>query len=208
MAQQKWKTDPILHSCKRDKDGHKVMDYESLYVDEFLNADPLRDWESIDRCKDLWKWSMDKIPHLPHVKRVLDCGTKDGQFPEWLCSEDIEAIGIEISQPYVEYAIEKSRPVVKGNVCDIDFGDNYFDMVFSHHLLGLTPDYYKALSEMYRVTSYYMVTLNDVPGNPKKHYSYIDSHDIYDRFIEEFKPEVIFNGFWKDNAEWVLLIKK
>jgi hypothetical protein len=216
MAQQKWKTDSSLHSCKRDKYGHKIMDYEGLYVDEFLNADPLRDWESIDRCKDLWKWSMDKIPYLPHIRNVLDCGTKDGQFPEWLLKTDqlyesslTEAVGIEISEPYINYAQEKERPVVYGNVCDLpEDWTGKFDFVFSHHLLGLTPDYYKALSEMYRVTSYYMVTLNDVPGNPKKHYSYIDSSDIYDRFIKEFKPEVIFNGFWKDNKEWVLLVRK
>ncbi len=205
---QKWKTDLTLHSCERNDLGEKIMDYEGVYVDEFLNSDPLRDWESIERCKDLWNWCQDYSIDPDNINRVLDCGTKDGQFPMWLRSMDIEATGMEISRPYVDYAKLKNRPVIEGNVCDIEFSDEYFDFVFSHHLLGLTPDYYKALTEMYRVTSDYMVTLNDIPGNKRKHYSYIDSPAIYDRFIEEFQPEVLFNGYWKENSEWVLFIRR
>ena len=204
---QKWKTDPTLHSCDRNELGEKIMDYESVYVDEFLNSDPLRDWESIDRCVDLFFWCVEKIED-EEIYKFLDCGSKDGQFPEFLESLGFDALGIEISQPYVDYAREKNRPVEKGNVCDLDFEDRAFDFVFSHHLLGLTPDYYRAMMEMYRVSSKYMVTLNDVPGNKRKHYSYIDSPAIYDRFIEEFQPEVLFNGYWKDNSEWVLFIRR
>jgi ubiquinone/menaquinone biosynthesis C-methylase UbiE len=217
---QKWKTDPSLYNCPTKKVNNQIkkeLDYKTTYVREFLDADPIRDWESIDRCKKLWDWTLKKL-NMDYTKlsysewqtwKVLDCGTKDGQFPEWLneigCDQ---SIGIEISKPYVNYAKSKKRPVIWGNVCDIDFEDNSFDVVFSHHLLGLTPDYYKALSEMYRVTRKYMVTLNDVPGNPRKHYSYISSPNIYYKFIEEFKPEVIFNDYWRKDKEWVMLIKK
>ena len=217
---QKWKTDPSLHSCPTKQVGdqkRKELDYEKTYTPEFLDSDPIRDWESIERCKHLWHWCMAKIgdrwPYeLPKTWKILDVGTKDGQFPQWLRETDHEqAMGIEISGPYVDYAKGKGRPVAYGDVCnlDISWSDN-FDFVFAHHVHGLTPDYLKALEEMYRVTNNYMVALNDVPGNPRKHYSYIDSPDIFKKFVEDNPCEVIHNGYTDTGYknEWVIFIKK
>lgn len=217
---QKWKTDATLHSCPTKKVGdemRKELDYEKTYTHEFLNQDPLRDWESINRCQHLWMWCMTSLyirwPHeLPITWKILDCGTKDGQFPQWLREIDHDqAMGIEISGPYVDYAQSKGRPVVYGDVCnmDVSWNDN-FDFVFAHHVLGLTPDYLKALEEMYRVTNKYMVALNQVPGNKKKHYSYIDSPDIFYKFVEDNECEVIHNDFLETGYgdEWVIFIKK
>jgi len=170
--EQKWKQDPSLYDCPR-KEGRKEMDYAGVYVDEFLSTDPLRDWESIDRCKVLWDWSMERTEG--EIRKVLDCGTKDGQFPEWLVSKGIDAVGVEIAPEYVAWAKERNRPVEYGDVCSLEYQDESFDMVFSHHLLGLVSNWYKGLSEMYRVVRKggYLVTLNDIPGNKRKHYSYI-----------------------------------
>jgi len=212
---QKWKTDPTLHSCER-VGGKKKLEYGTTYVDEFLNSDPLRDWESIDRCKALWLWAQ-RTARLNHTRamkmKVLDCGAKDGQFPEWLKDMVTESLGIEISEPYVNYCKERNRPVVYGDVCNLPQDwSNKWDFVFSHHLLGLTPDYWKGLTEMFRCTAPggYMLTLNDVPGNPKKHYSLIEDDSIFQKFIEGHECEVIFNGRWNENfeKEWVLYVKK
>ena len=217
---QRWKTDPSLHSCEIVRDGHqkkKTLDYHEVYVDEFLNADPLRDWESFDRCKALWFWSLRKAK-LNHEDvsewGVLDCGTKDGQFPEFLQDIVEEAIGNEISMDYVKYAQEKGRSVVYGDVCNMskEWKDESFDFVFSHHLLGLTPDYWKGLEEMYRVTKQggYMVTCNDVPGNPRKHYSYIEGPLIFNDFTRISGAEEIFNDRWNGGfpAEWIYFVRK
>lgn len=227
---QKWKIDSSLHSCER-KDGKKVLDYHSTYVDEFLNSDPIRDWESIDRCKYLWERFIKRICEEEELTRkyvtecaldwkVLDCGTKDGQFPQWLRDIGIkDALGIEISQDYIYYARnDKNRPVIYGDVCNMpeEWSDR-FTVVFSHHLLGLTPDYRKGLDEMWRVTEPggYIITLNDVPGNPKKHYSLIEDATVFDEFIAEpaddtFFNEVLYNGYWKQKfpKEWVMIIRK
>ena len=222
---QKWKVDSSLHSCER-KDGKKVLDYHSTYVDEFLNSDPIRDWESIDRCKYLWERFIKRLCAEEELTRkyvtecaldwkVLDCGTKDGQFPEYLKEVGIkDAIGIEISMDYVEYAQSLDRPVRYGDVCNMpeDWSDR-FTVVFSHHLLGLTPDYRKGLDEMWRVVEPggWFITLNDVPGNPKKHYSLITDSSIFDDFIAEAgNHELLFNGYWKQEfpKEWVLMIRK
>jgi SAM-dependent methyltransferase len=213
---QRWKSDESLHSCPTKKNGaqiKKVLDYENVYIEEFLNQDEIRDWESIDRCKDLWYWALE-LAEIEDISKwtVLDCGTKDGQFPEYLIDKVDGVIGTEVSQPYIDYARERERPVIYDDVCDIDFEDNSFDLVFSHHLLGLTSDYMKALEEMYRVTKPggYMITLNNVPGNPKKHYSYIDSPLIYFDFIEKHPCKVLYNKYIDNEYknEWVLFIQK
>jgi len=220
---QRWKTDPTLRNCPRLKIGDqtkKRLDYEKVYIEEFLNQDPLRDWESIDRCKWLWDWALKELgtdyKHLSYSEwqtwRVLDIGSKDGQFPEWLreigCDQ---AMGTEISAPYVDYAQNLGRPVVYGDVCNMDVSwTGNFDFVFAHHVLGLTPDYLKALEEMYRVTSQYMIALNDVPGNKQKHYSYIDSPAIFHKFVEDNPCEVLWNGYLETGYgnEWVIFLRK
>jgi hypothetical protein len=221
---QRWKTDPTLRNCPRLKVGDqtkKQMDYENVYIEEFLNQDPLRDWESIDRCKWLFDWALHRISEyeeqfhlIPTYQkmRILDCGTKDGQFPAWLREEGFEqSMGTEISGPYVDYAKNLGRPVVYGDICNMDVSwTSNFDFVFAHHVLGLTPDYLKALEEMYRVTSQYMIALNDVPGNKQKHYSYIDSPAIFHKFIEDNPCEVLWNNYLETGYgnEWVIFLRK
>lgn len=214
---QRWKEDPSLHSCPRIKDAWqetKDMDYSETYRVEFLESDPLRDWESIDRCISLWDWAIEFAKINPKDFCVLDCGTKDGQFPNWLRKVIKGAIGVEFSEKYVKYAKEKGRPVVWGDVCNMDFDDGIYDLVFSHHLLGLTADYGKGLDEMFRVTKPggYMITLNDVPGNPKKHFSYIKDNNVFNNFLIKHKDEIdtiLWNTWWGPiPKEYVLFVRK
>lgn len=214
---QKWKIDSSLYDCPTEKGENqltKKLEYDTVYRKEFLESDPLRDWESIDRCKWLWEWALDKALRWKGDILdwyVLDCGTKDCQFPAWLCEQGIKALGIEYSKEYVDYANRKNRPILYGNVCDLEFEDDTYDMVFSHHLHGLTPDYMKALQEMYRVSKKYMIALNQVPGNKRKHYSYIDSPQIFHDFIDSVNCKVLYNDFLdtgNGNDEWVIFVEK
>ncbi len=108
---------------------------------------------------------------------MLDAGTKDAQFPQWLNSQNFIALGLEIDPNYIKYAESKERPIKHGDICNIDFPNNSFDVIFAHHVLGLCPSYKKAYQEMLRVANKYIVTLNQVPGNPKKHYSLINNKE-------------------------------
>lgn len=212
---QKWKTDKSLYEAPTEKDGVQVkkkLDYATTYRKEFLDSDPLRDWESIDRCIWLWDWAMELVSeNLSFTDwKVLDLGTKDGQFPDFLINNSIDGLGIEYSKPYVEYAQSKGRNVQYGNACDLEFEDNTFDVVFSHHLHGLLPDYLKGLQEMYRVSKRYMIALNQVPGNKRKHYSYIDSPQIYHDFVKSIDCKVIYNDYLDTGQaqEWVIFLEK
>lgn len=213
---QRWKTDPALHSCERIEEklqSKKMLDYYDVYVDEFLNKDPIRDWESIERCIALWQFFLLQIEPFAGETSILDCGTKDGQFPEWLNKQGFEVLGIEISDAYVNWAQNHHRPVEYGDVCDMPpKWTDKFDVVFAHHLLGLVPDYWLGLTEMYRVTKPggYLVTLNDVPGNPRKHYSYIGGPDIFEAFTHMNKCDMIYSGPWNQEMpkEYVYIVKK
>jgi len=215
MAEQKWKTDPTLYDCPIEQNGeqvNKTLDYDTTYRHEFLDCDPLRDWESIDRCKWLWEWAMKMLVDeaTPTEWTVLDVGTKDAQFPEWLREQSIMGMGLEYSEPYVKYGVSKGRPISYGNACAMEYPDNSFDFVFSHHLHGLLPDYLLGLQEMFRVTDKYMIALNQVPGNRRKHFSYIDSPQIYYDFVAECDCEVIYNDFLNTGygVEWVIFLEK
>lgn len=189
MYRQKWKTDKTLFNAPRE-DGKKSLDYYGTYVKEFLNSDPVRDWESIERCITLWDFfiGLDQVKLPKTVKwSILDCGTKDGQFPEHLIENGFDALGIEISEPYVKYAQGRGRAVVYGDVCDLDIPDRSYNVSFAHHLLGLTPDYRKAYEEMIRVVKAggYVVTLDNIPGNPRKHYEIVESAEELQEIIND-----------------------
>jgi len=220
MANQKWKTDPKLYNAPTERNGvqvNKKLEYDTVYRKEFLDSDPLRDWESIDRCKWLWEWALGHLEYngveYDTTKwGVLDVGTKDAQFPEWLREQGVMSMGLEYSEPYVRYAIEKGRPSHYGNACAMPWDDGVFDFVFSHHLHGLLPDYLLGLQEMFRVSSKYMLALNQVPGNPRKHYSYVDSSKIFTEFIDSVDAEfdILYNDYLDTgfNNEWVIFIMK
>jgi len=212
---QKWKTDESLYNAPTEVNGEQInkkLDYETVYTKEFLDSDPLRDWESIDRCIWLWEWAMEQIDKnwAFTENTVLDVGTKDGQFVDYLINNSIDALGIEYSKPYVKYAQEKGRNVKFGDACDLEFEDGSYDFVFSHHVLGLVSNYRKALDEMYRVTNRYMLVLNQVPGNPRKHYSYINSPQIFHNFVEDTGCKVIYNDYLDTGFqnEWVIFVEK
>lgn len=210
---QKWKSDAALFNAPTEKDGQQIkkkLDYSTTYRKEFLDSDPLRDWESIDRCIWLWEWSLELIEKSPLNWAVLDVGTKDAQFPEFLREQGVMGIGLEYSEPYVRYAINKGRPISYGNACDMEFDDNSFDYVFSHHLLGLVEDNKKALEEMYRVSKKYIINLSQIPGNKKKHFSYMKDNKLFKEFLEENSCKILYNGYLDTgySNEYVLFIEK
>ena len=79
-------------------------------------------------------------------------------------------------------------------------------------MLGLTPDYWQALLEMYRVLKPggILTTCNDVPGNPKKHYSLIKDEQIFTDFANFVGADIVYNDRWNPTlpGEWVFIIQK
>ena len=209
MSKQKWKSDPNLYDCKRDKSNKKNINYYNIYIKEFLSTDPVRDWESIDRCIELWEWTKNFI-NIDKKMSVLDCGTKDGQFTAWLEKQGYDSIGIEIDDQYVKYAQSKNRNVIKGDICNIKYKAKTFNVTFAHHVMGLVPDYQKSIKEMIRVTKQngIIIFCNQIPGNPRKHYCLVKSVDELSNMINECqKHKKIFFDYWRKD-EHVSILKR
>jgi ubiquinone/menaquinone biosynthesis C-methylase UbiE len=90
------------------------------------------------------------------------------------------------------------------------FEDNTFDIVFSHHVLGLCPDYLQAYRELIRVTKPggYIITLNDIPGNKKKHYSLIKSVDELTILLDKCPDHKKLFYDYKNYPEFIVILQK
>jgi len=83
---------------------------------------------------------------------VLDTGTRDGYLIDVLESIGFNnVVGIEFLNDYVDYAKTKQRNVCLGDVHDIPFDDETFDLIVCRHVLEHTIDPIKVLSELTRV---------------------------------------------------------
>jgi len=73
------------------------------------------------------------------------------------------------------------------------------------------------MTEMFRVTKEYgfMIILNQLPGNPKKHFSYVKDRETYDNWLEmsEFdNHEIRYHGYIPyttgETNEWLIFLEK
>ena len=84
--------------------------------------------------------------------RVLDIGTRDGFTLDYLKEFGFDTIGIDIGIEHVRYARSRNRNMILGNICNIPFKDNTFDLTFSRHTIEHCEDIKTAIKEMHRVT--------------------------------------------------------
>lgn len=84
---------------------------------------------------------------------ILDVGTRNGYCVQLL--NDLgyrNALGAEMHGDYVEYCRGRNRNVVFGDVHDLGFKDNAFNLVYCRHVIEHTLYPVKALNELMRVT--------------------------------------------------------
>lgn len=101
------------------------------------------------------------LDNIDHSIRVLEVGSNIGI--QLLCLQKMGFKNLYGLEPH-EYAVELSKKrtkdinIIKGNIFDIPFKDNYFDIVFtSGVLIHINPlDINKALREIYRCTRRYI----------------------------------------------------
>jgi ubiquinone/menaquinone biosynthesis C-methylase UbiE len=93
-------------------------------------------------------------------RKAVDIGCGSGLLTRELVSRGYEVCGIDVSEKMIENAmlilkeqnIDKSRVhYLLGDIENLSFPDNYFDIIISIGVLGSLPSYRKALNEIYRV---------------------------------------------------------
>ncbi len=89
---------------------------------------------------------------------VLDAGCSVGTGVACLCKNGKQATGIDVAPKAISIAKSKGRNCVEGSICDMPFGDNSFELVFSSDCLEhmREEDVHQALSEIIRVSSKYI----------------------------------------------------
>lgn len=121
-----------------------------------------------DNIEDLFRFCTDNptlksiFPHISNRKnfRILEIGSGTGELISYLKfhSEKIEAHGLDFSSE----SIRKSRETTKlfdlnvdfilGDIKNMPFAENYFDIVFGDQVIGHIDNVDEALEEIYRVT--------------------------------------------------------
>ncbi len=99
---------------------------------------------------------------LAYVKpgmRVLDAGCGEGNLSILMAKKGAQVIGVDISEPNIaackklaEHESVQSVEFSTGDLENLDFPDNSFDLVVSSHVLEHLPDFDKGLAEMARVS--------------------------------------------------------
>lgn len=88
--------------------------------------------------------------------KVLDAGCGDGVLSLMMLEKGAEVVGVDLSSPNIDSAKKRagreSVQFVLGDVENLPFPDNSFDLVVSSHVLEHLPDFDKGLREVMRVT--------------------------------------------------------
>lgn len=97
--------------------------------------------------------------HVPRGARILDVGSGPGELVLWLLREGYSVWGVDISAGMVEEArktIQEGgfsciQQISVGDIENLDFGDEFFDVVVAAGVLEYQKEDGRALSEMRRV---------------------------------------------------------
>tara|TARA_Y100000310_G_C20629994_1_gene788120 strand:- start:967 stop:1701 length:735 start_codon:yes stop_codon:yes gene_type:complete len=106
--------------------------------------------------KVYWKEHLSKHIDFNDLKgkKILDVGCGQGTISKVLYDAGADVYSIDLSKTSVNQ-VKKNYPEIKakvGNALDLDFPDNFFDIVLSIGVLHHTPDPYKGFKECVRVT--------------------------------------------------------
>lgn len=121
---------------------------------EVYNNEELRKFKNSDKLRILKEMGVNISPD----EKILDGGCGDGlTLLAFMKEFDCQGFGVDISDQALvkaETNFKKENRLVtirKGDVRNLPFDNNFFDVYLSLGVIEHFSDYYKALSEMYRV---------------------------------------------------------
>lgn len=127
-----------------------------------------------DAVHSLWADQAIKQLTPDDVKSVLDVGCGTG-FCQGSFNQSIYYEGITRSKRDLEFARKKNRNVFFGDMTDLFYEDESFDMILARHVLEHSPFPVITLMEWYRVSKKYLLIIVPAPAywewGGKNHYS-------------------------------------
>lgn len=107
------------------------------------------------------------ISELEGQVNILDVGVGTAIFSKPLQDHGYHVVGIDVSLEMLKKAVEKDmRNSVIGNVCNLPFKGNSFDVTISVGLLHLVKKWRTALQEVSRITRNFLVSVVHTGKNP------------------------------------------
>lgn len=189
------------------------MDYWKEYVPgpSKIETDAAKEWVLSRPGVINMVEHISEIVEMSPKWKVLDAGCKEGWTNEYLIKEwgffAKNQVGLEVSRKQVSYANSIGRKwVVQGNVCDLNgWRKNHFDLILCRHVLGLTQDAYVALVSMWDILKVrgLLYVITHIPGNRKKHFSYIPDKSVVDKWLEDpvFQPHTKMYYDWNPKRD-------
>jgi ubiquinone/menaquinone biosynthesis C-methylase UbiE len=112
------------------RDENELVFLEKFWTDRW-------DKKKIDAIdfsvSDEWNHIQHHFSNLPSHAKILDAGCGTGEWVHWLTQKGYNVTGIDISSETIirlkkHYLNEKFK---QGNILELDFPDNYFDLIYS-----------------------------------------------------------------------------
>ena len=137
---------------------------------------------------------------LPKDANILDSGCGTGKLASFWLNEGYDILGVDLSDVALAITKKKGVKTMKADILKgLPFEDNSFDLVYSDGLLEHFVDPEPILTELFRVSSKYVITfvprisllkiIIDIVIPPPKEYKKKDSEWI--QLHEKFRPIII-----------------
>lgn len=190
----------ICKVCEHTYNNLTQSDLAGLmfYYDEEYSIKNLKSGDVGDRPGSSNKLSLKRYekvfemiaPYLDERSKILDVGCATGGFLEYLEDKGYDNIyGIERIKRYVKKANKKN--ILLGDINDIPFEDNSFDVLILDQVIEHLFDLHKAVEEIQRVLTHDGIVCISVPCETK----YRDVEIFYNYFyllrehIQHFNPK-------------------
>ena len=129
------------------------MDKLSSFWQDNIDVDQFRDWHEKNHQHMLNLRDLTRIIDKKNYTSILDCGAGLGQLYNWLqrTNPDIRYQGMEITKKFVDDATAADIPMILGDIENIPYEDDSFDVCVASAVLNHLHDYRPAIKEMLRV---------------------------------------------------------
>ncbi len=185
---------PFFYFWFKGKNIPEIMSFKSrvfsMNKDEFIDFYQRRTSLAKDRITDLSESSIQfMIDRLdPSATTLIDVGCGNGYFLSRLKGTGLETWGCDVfdSAPF-----QHSR-YVQGDIEDLPFEDNQFDIVTSHHTLEHVIDLEKSISELKRIARKQLMIV--VPCQRYYYYT-LDEHIRFFPYKELLESKIKLSKF-------------
>jgi len=203
-----------------------IMSVITFYNDNAVNFSKTRVFP--------WPSTREFLDKIENGKKVLDIGCGNGR--NLFYRDNIDIIGLEISDELCDIVKKKGGKVILGNMTELPFEDNTFDYIICvavYHHLNNNNDRKKSLSEIFRVlksngVAFIQVWAMEQPFNSRRKFLNRDqlvpwknkNGDIFNRYYRiypkgELEKEILklesrfkIESIIYEEGNWINLLKK